>query len=93
MSASQRAALLGLPAGLVRTATVAASGTDAYAEELFGTGGGGGHNPGAERRRAKERAASRTLEAMERLKRRGGPGGGDGGGAGRAGVGRFVGER
>ena len=90
MSVSQRAAMLGLPAGLIRTALGKSSGTEAYSKKLFG--GSGGNNPGAQRRIAKERAASRTLKTLERMKRQGKVGG-DAGGGGSSNLvsGRFVG--
>ena len=62
---AERAAALGLPAGLVRTTARTASITDAASRELFGRSSG--MNPATQQRMKRERSAQKALAKAQRV--------------------------
>ena len=64
-SVEMRAAELGLPKGLIRTAAGSDSITTAYSKGLFG--GSGDMNPAQQQRRARENAAQRAVAKAKRV--------------------------
>ena len=62
---AERAAALGLPAGLVRTTARTASITDAASRELFGRSPG--MNPATQQRMKRERSAQKALAKAQRV--------------------------